>query len=93
MSKIKKINSERLVAENLQHQLFQLLDIQGKRVGLSYYGKDISCDGGLLLLRELEKQIGIISGMSKCITDDRDQRYIYHSLEQLLSQRIYHVAA
>ena len=31
--------------------------------------------------------------MSKCITDDRDQRYIDHSLEQLLSQRIYQIAA
>ncbi len=29
MSKITKINSERPVAENLQHQLFQLSDIQG----------------------------------------------------------------
>ncbi|MCP4164157.1 MAG: hypothetical protein GY760_29200 [Deltaproteobacteria bacterium] len=55
MSKITKINSERPVAENLQHQLFQLLDIQGKRVELSYSRKDISCDGGLLLLRKLEK--------------------------------------
>ncbi len=76
MSKITKINSERPVAENLQHQLFQLSDMQGKKVELSYSGNDISSDGGLLLLRELEKQTGIISGMCKCITDDRDQRYI-----------------
>ena len=92
-SKITKMNSEHPVTENLQHQLFQLSDMQGKRVELSYSGNDISSDGGLLLLRELEKQTGIISGMSKCITDDRDQRYIDHSLEQLLSQRIYQIAA
>ncbi|MCP4078081.1 MAG: IS1380 family transposase, partial [Gammaproteobacteria bacterium] len=55
------------------------------RVEFSYSGNDISSDGGLLLLRELEKQTGIISGMSKCITDYRDQRYINHSPEQLLS--------
>ncbi len=93
MSKITKINSEHPIAENLQHQLFQLSDVQSKRVELSYSGKDISYDGGLLLLRELEKQTGIISGMSKCITDDRDKRYIDHSLEQLLPQRIYQIAA
>ncbi len=80
MIKITKINSERPVVENLQHQLFQLSDIRGKRFELSYSEKDISSDGGLLLLRELEKQTGIISGMSKCITDDRDQLYIHHSL-------------
>ncbi len=31
--------------------------------------------------------------MSKCTTDDRDQRFINHSLEQLLSQRIYQISA
>ncbi len=45
------------------------------------------------MLRELEKQTGIICGMSKCIIDDRDQRYIDHSLKQLLSQHIYQIAA
>ncbi len=58
MSKITIINSERPVAENLHHRFFQLSGIQGKRVELSYSGKDISSDGGLLLLRELEKQTG-----------------------------------
>ncbi len=89
MSKIAKINSERPVAENLPHKLLLLSGIQGKRVELSYSGKYISSDGGLLLLRVLETQSVIISGMSKCITVDRAQRYINHSLEQLLSQRIY----
>ncbi len=93
MSKITKINSEHPVAEILQHPLFQLSDMLAKRVELSYSGIDLSSAGGLLLLRELEKQTGIISGMSKCITDDRDQRYIDHSLKQLLYQRIYQIAA
>ena len=93
MSKIKNKNSENQLSDNSQHQLFQLSDVQGKRVELCYTGKDISSDGGLLLLKELEKQTGIISGISKCITDGRDQRYIDHTLEQLLSQRIYQIAA
>ncbi len=94
MSKITKINSEHPVAQNHQHQFFQLSDVQGKGVEISYSGKDIFSDAGLLLLlRALEKQTEIISGMSKCITDDRDQRYIDHGLEQLLSQRIYKTAA
>ena len=93
MSKINNKISKNQIAETAQHQLFQLSDVQGKSVEISYTGKDISSDGGLLLLKELEKQTGIISGISKCITDNRDQRYIDHSLEQLLSQRIYQIAA
>ncbi len=56
MSKITKVNSEHPVAENLQHQLFQLSDMHGKRVELSYSENDISSNDGLLLLWELKKQ-------------------------------------
>ncbi len=51
MSNITKAKSERPVAENVQHQLLQLLDIQVKRVELSYSGKDISSDvGGIVAM-------------------------------------------
>ncbi len=93
MSKIKNKISEKQTSENSQDKLFHLSAIQNKNIELSYTGKDISSDGGLLLLKELENQIGIISDLSKCINDDRDQRYTQHNLEQLLSQRIYQIAA
>jgi len=41
----------------------------------------------------VENQTGIISGLSNCINDERDQRYTHHKLEGLLSQRIYQIAA
>ena len=93
MSKIKNKISESQTEENPQNQLFQLSAIHGKKVELSYSGKNISSDGGLLLLKEVENRTGIISGISHCINDERDQRYIDHSLEQLLFQRIYQIAA
>lgn len=93
MCKSKNKISHSQTTENSQSQLFHLSDIQKKSVELSYTGEDTSSDGGLLLLREVEKQTGIISGIGKCIKDDRDQRYIDHSLKQLLSQRIYQIAA
>ncbi|MFH1326468.1 MAG: IS1380 family transposase [Candidatus Falkowbacteria bacterium] len=73
--------------------LVELFPIQGKKVELSYSGEDISSDGGLLLLNEVEKQTGIIEGLTNCIKDERDQRYVQHTLAQLLSQRIYQIAA
>ncbi len=86
-----KINSERLVTENLLDQLSQLSDITVKELSFPIPEKIFLPMGGELL-GELEKQTGIISGMSKCIIDDRDQRYINHSQEQLLSKRIYQIA-
>jgi hypothetical protein len=49
-----------------------LFPIAGKKIELSYTGEQISSDGGLLLLREVENQTGLISGISCCITDTRD---------------------
>ena len=57
MSKITNKISEKQTAENYQSKLFHLSAIQNKNIELSYTGKDISSDGGLLLLKELENQI------------------------------------
>ena len=93
MSKITNKISDNKTAENSHGKLFHLSAIQNKNIELSYTGKDISSDGGLLLLKELENQIGIISDIANCLSDNRDQRYTQHSLKQLLSQRIYQIAA
>ena len=75
MSKITNKISDNKTAENSHGKLFHLSAIQNKNIELSYTGKDISSDGGLLLLKELENQIGIISDIANCLSDNRDQRY------------------
>lgn len=64
------------------HQLFPVSD---KQVELSFSGEQISSDGGLLLLRKVESQLGLIDKISDCITDNRDQRYIDHTVKQMLT--------
>lgn len=73
--------------------LIDLFPVKNKRTELNYTGMDISSDGGLLLLKEVENQIGLIDDLSNCIHDERDQRYVRHKLKQLLSQRIYQIAS
>lgn len=65
----------------------------GKPVELSYTADKISNDGGLLLLRELEGHLGLINKVSQCITDGRDQRYIDHTVKEMLTQRVFQIAA
>jgi len=67
----------------------ELFPVKNKKVELNFNGKDISSDGGVLLLSEVENNIEIIEGICNCISDDRDHRYIDHSVKQMLSQRIY----
>jgi len=70
-----------------------LFPLQGKNIELSFNGDRISSDGGLLLLRELDSQLNLLSSASNCIHDERDQRYVDHSVKELLTQRVFQIAA
>ena len=51
---------------------FDLLPLSGKPIDLQFSGARISSEGGLLLMREVEAQIGLISSISRCVIDNRD---------------------
>jgi hypothetical protein len=72
------------------HELFP---VSNKQIELSFTGDDISSDGGLLLLREVENQMGLIDRISNCITDNRDKRYVDHTIREMLTQRVFQIAA
>jgi hypothetical protein len=55
-------------------------------------GGMISSDAGGLLLREVEKRFGILKRFAACFRDYRDSQRIDHSLETLISQRVYGIA-
>lgn len=55
-------------------------------------GGKISSDAGGLLLREVERGFGILKRLSGCFRDYRDPERIEHSLESLISQRVYGIA-
>ena len=80
-------------AENQQYHLpFLLSPVKDKKVQASYTGKDISTDGGALLLREIDRRLGLIDKLTGCINDERDQRYIDHQLSEMLRQRTFQIA-
>jgi hypothetical protein len=90
----KKSNSKSIDADIYSHPtLFPLSPINKKRVEVSFTAEKISTDGGLLLLNEVENNIGIIKAIAGCIKDERHQSYVHHSIVSMLSQRIYQIAA
>jgi hypothetical protein len=70
-----------------------LFPIQSKKIDISFNGDRISSDEGLMLLRELDSQLNLLSSASNCIRDERDQRYIDHSVKEHLTQRVFQIAA
>jgi len=80
------------ITENFTPRL-DLFPIQGKTIELAFNGERISSDGGLLLLREIDKELNLLSSASNCILDGRDERYIDYSVKELLVQRVFQIAA
>jgi hypothetical protein len=50
---------------------------------------ELSSDAGILLARQAEEQVQVCRGIADCIIDWRDPAKITHTLEQLVSQRVY----
>lgn len=60
-----------------------------RRVEVSFDGGDVSSDGGLPLLKKLDRRLGLIDAVSKVLADPRDPERIEHTLGTMLRQRIF----
>jgi hypothetical protein len=62
----------------------------GRRViEADFGGGDLSSDGGLLLLRQVDRHLGVSRAAAAAIPDPRDPERIRHGLRDLLAQRLY----
>jgi len=62
----------------------------GRRViEADFSGGDLSSDGGLLLLRQVDRHLGLSRMAAAAIPDPRDPERIRHGLRDLLAQRLY----
>jgi len=52
----------------------------------------ISSDGGALLLRQVDRRLGLLDAVAATLPDPRDHRYVEHPLVELLRQRVYGIA-
>jgi hypothetical protein len=64
-----------------------------KRLEVNFSGLYLSSDAGLLLVKQAEDNLKICEGISTCLEDNREQHKVKHPLLQLVSQRIYQIAA
>ena len=84
---------EDIFSKTSQPTLFDLTASGTKKVEVRFSMEETSNDGGLLLLNEIDNQIGLIDKLSGCISDDRHQSYVTHSIPSMLRQRIMQIAA
>ena len=58
---------------------------------VDFSGGTLTTDAGLLLVRELDEQLGLSADVVSRITDTRDARYDTHELDTLIRQRLYQI--
>lgn len=67
-------------------------DLGPRKVQADFSGGHLSSNGGLLLLRQVNRGLGITRRLAGCFYDLRQQDYVDHAVEQLLDQRLYGLA-
>ena len=63
-----------------------------KKIQADFDGGRLTSDSGVLLLREVDRGLGLTEAIAGCVLDPRDSRYVEHSQLEMLRQRIYAIA-
>jgi Transposase DDE domain group 1 len=64
-------------------------DLKRRKLEVNFGGGVVSSDGGLLLLREVDRRLKLTERVAKVLHDARDPDLITHSLRDLIRQRVY----
>jgi hypothetical protein len=63
-----------------------------RQVVARFDGGTITTDGGGLLLRETDRRLNLLPRLAECFLDARSPLLVEHTVEQLVSQRVYGLA-
>ncbi|AXY44078.1 hypothetical protein D1793_18990 [Halomonas sp. JS92-SW72] len=61
---------------------------KGRQVIASFDGGEVTSDGGILLLRQLDREMGLTRAIARRLSDDRDPQRCLHRTETLVRQRV-----
>ena len=65
----------------------------GREVVANFCGGNISSDGGVLLLREIDNKLGLTKQVANILPDSRRQSSVTHDILTMLRQRVFGLAA
>src|SRR5207249_1810762 len=66
---------------------------KGKPVVAAFDIPDASSDGGLVLLRGIDTQLGLTKRLAACVDDERQAAKVRHGMLELVRQRVFGLAA
>ena len=66
--------------------------ICAKKVTAAFDGGRLTSDGGVLLLAQAERRMGLATALAGCIADRRDQSRVLHDLDDIVRARMLAIA-
>ena len=69
--------------------VFSFGSCRRRRIEASFCGGDVSSDGGVLLLRQADRKLGLLKQAARELEDRRRAKSCRHSLLAMLRQRVY----
>jgi hypothetical protein len=81
------------VATQLQPAPLYLAPVGAKAVALDFDGGRLSSDAGVVLLKDIDDQLGLTRALAAVLKDPRDPRRVQVTLHDLLKQRVFQIAA
>ena len=77
---------------NCTEERIEFPSLKRRKVEAEFSGGDVSSDGGVLLLREIDRKLKLTQQICDVIPDPRNPLLIVHEQLALLKQRIYSIA-
>jgi hypothetical protein len=74
-------------------QQLELFEVGRQRVTVDFEGGQLVSDAGLLPLRQLDRELGLLAEAARRLPDPRSQMFVTHSAEQILTQQVYQILA
>ena len=73
-------------------KLFVFEAVERRSVVAGFDGGDITSNAGALLLGQVDRGLGLVRRFAECFVDRRDPRFVEHTVETLVGQRIFGLA-
>jgi hypothetical protein len=70
----------------------RLAGCKGRKIELRFDGGEVASAGGVVVLREIDRRLGLIRDAVSCLPDPRNKDRVRHTHEQMLRQRLYALA-
>ena len=60
-----------------------------RKIEVNFSGGEVTSDGGVMLLREMDRKLGLTRDLAKHLNDPRNPFLIEHTSLEMLRQRVY----